>query len=436
VDTDNATARTSLRTWFWLGTLVLAYIGIYLCRKNLAVAVPILQQDWALSKEAIGLVGSLSTVAYAFGKILLGPVIDRVGGRRALLGSMLLVALFGALGAVSPSLAVLTFFYSANRLAGSAGWGAMVKIVPEWFPRPKWPFAIGILSLSFVFGGALAVGFAGLIAKLSDDNWRLILGLPSVVLFALAILTWLALQRSGGMSAAAPASASDGGSFHWRQIPDLFRLRQLHVICALSFTLTFLRETFNFWTVDYLKTEGGAELSTGAAALLSTPFDVFGSLGILALGWIYGRLTEPARRRLLFWLLSALSLLLLWLPEAAQHGLGTIAVVIGLVGFLVYGPYSLLAGVLSVEVRGRGYAATVAGLVDGAGYFAGVLSGSFFGYLLTHGGYRLGFRVMALLTLASAVLCLFLYPRKREPARTPTLRPGQCLEVGESTSNL
>jgi sugar phosphate permease len=58
VDTDNATARTSLRTWFWLGTLVLAYIGIYLCRKNLAVAVPILQQDWALSKEAIGLVGS------------------------------------------------------------------------------------------------------------------------------------------------------------------------------------------------------------------------------------------------------------------------------------------------------------------------------------------------------------------------------------------
>jgi MFS family permease len=85
---------------------------------------------------------------------------------------MLLVALFGALGAFSPSLAILTLFYSANRLAGSAGWGAMVKIVPEWFPRPKWPLAIGILSLSFVFGGALAVGFAGLIAKLSDDNWR------------------------------------------------------------------------------------------------------------------------------------------------------------------------------------------------------------------------------------------------------------------------
>ena len=423
VDTDNATARTGLRTWFWLGTLVLAYIGIYLCRKNLAVAVPILQRDWALSKEAIGLVGSVSTVAYAVGKVLLGPIIDRLGGRRALLGSMILVAVFGALGAFSPSLAALTFFYSANRFAGSAGWGAMVKIVPEWFPRPKWPLALGILSLSFVFGGALAVALAGLIAKVSGDNWRMVLGLPSVVLLGMVMLTWLALVRSGGMTAAAPASASDGGSFHWRQIPELFRLRQLHVICALSFTLTFLRETFNFWTVDYLTTEGGAELSTGAAALLSTPFDIFGSLGILALGWIYGRLTESARRRLLFGLLSALSMLLLWLPEAAQYGLWAVAAVIGLVGFLVYGPYSLLAGVLSVEVRGRGYAATVAGLVDGAGYFAGVLSGSFFGYLLSQGGYRLGFQVMAMLTLASAVLCLFLYPQQRASGGAQRMHP-------------
>ena len=423
VDTDNATARTGLRTWFWLGTLVLAYIGIYLCRKNLAVAVPILQRDWALSKEAIGLVGSVSTVAYAVGKVVLGPIIDRLGGRRALLGSMILVAVFGALGAFSPSLAALTFFYSANRFAGSAGWGAMVKIVPEWFPRPKWPLALGILSLSFVFGGALAVALAGLIAKVSGDNWRMVLGLPSVVLLGMAMLTWLALVRSGGMTAAAPASASDGGSFHWRQIPELFRLRQLHVICALSFTLTFLRETFNFWTVDYLTTEGGAELSTGAAALLSTPFDIFGSLGILALGWIYGRLTESARRRLLFGLLSALSMLLLWLPEAAQYGLWAVAAVIGLVGFLVYGPYSLLAGVLSVEVRGRGYAATVAGLVDGAGYFAGVLSGSFFGYLLSQGGYRLGFQVMAMLTLASAVLCLFLYPQQRASGGAQRMHP-------------
>jgi sugar phosphate permease len=84
---------------------------------------------------------------------------------------------------------------------------------------------------------------------------------------------------------------------------------------------------------------------------------------------------------------------------------------VGLIGFLVYGPYSLLGGVLSVEVRGKEFAATVSGLVDGTGYIAGVLSGVVFGKVLMVGGYRLGFESMAGLTLVSAVLCCFLYRR-------------------------
>jgi len=298
----------------------------------------------------------------------------------------------------------------------------MVKLTPSWFPRHRWPWAIGILSLSFVFGGALAVSFAGLVAKLSGDNWRYILGTPAIVLLVLIGLTWWVLPRGPERAKRSPGATETAGGFSWRQIPQLFAVRQLHVICALSFALTFLRETFNFWTVDYLKTLDmgqGESLSTAAAALLSTPFDVMGGLGILCLGWVYGRLSEPARRWLLFAILASLSLLLLGLPVAARVGVWAVSVTIGLVGFLVYGPYSLLAGVLAVEVRGRGFAATVAGLVDGTGYFAAVLSGSFFGWLLTQGGYPLGFQVMAAITLVSAVLCLFLYGRARGGHPTP-----------------
>jgi OPA family sugar phosphate sensor protein UhpC-like MFS transporter len=398
--------------------LVFAYVGIYLCRKNLSVAVPLLQQEWSLSKEAVGMVASISTICYAFGKIFLGPIVDRLGGRRGLLAAMVLVAVFGALGAMAPTLLLLTVFYSANRLAGSAGWGSMVKMTPAWFSRRRLPLALGILSLSYVFGGASALAFAGIIARLTDDNWRMVLGIPSLVLLGLAVLAAFFLPRRGehASSSDAPAeTASAEEAFHWRHLPRLFRVRQLHVVCALSFTLTFLRETFNFWTVDYLKTEGGAELSIRAAAMLSTPFDILGGLGILSIGWIYGRLSDNARRRLVFWLLLALSLTLLALPAVARQGLWAAACVIGLVGFLVYGPYSLLAGVLAVEVKGRQYAATVAGLVDGTGYFAGVLSGVFFGRLLTLGGYALGFQVMAGFTLASAVICLFLYSKSKSP---------------------
>jgi hypothetical protein len=64
------------------------------------------------------------------------------------------------------------------------------------------------------------------------------------------------------------------------------------------------------------------------------------------------------------------------------------------------------------------------------GYLAGVLSGVCLGQLVTVGGCRPGFQVMAVLTAATAILSLFLYPR---PARSgnvgsATLQPSIELE--------
>ncbi|MCZ7635205.1 MAG: MFS transporter [Verrucomicrobia bacterium] len=64
-----------------LAALVLGYIGIYLCRKNFSVAVPLIREAFSLSKEQIGIVASASTLAYMIGKFTFGPLIDRFGGR-------------------------------------------------------------------------------------------------------------------------------------------------------------------------------------------------------------------------------------------------------------------------------------------------------------------------------------------------------------------
>lgn len=400
------------RAYFYLGTLVAAYIGIYLCRKNLSVAVPMLEKAWGINKAQVGTIGSVSTVAYAAGKFLFGPVTDRIGGRASLLGSMALVALFGLAGGLAPSLAALTIVYSLNRLCGSASWGAMLKQVPNWFAPDKLAFTCGLLSLSFVFGGAVAVSFAGLVARLTQDSWSAVLAGPSVVLLLLAGLCWLVLPgKSAAPFTQERKSQQDG--FRFSRYLELFTERKFLVVAALSFTLTLLRETFNFWTVDFIRTEGGHEVSNSMAAFLSTPFDLCGALGIVLMGWVFGKLHPTGRQRLLVVVLMLLTGLLLSLPALFHLGLWVAAAGVGLIGFLVYGPYSLLGGVLSVEVRGQAFAATVSGLVDGTGYIAGFLSGIFFGQLLMLGGYRLGFQVMAGLTLLAAVLCCFLY-RKGE----------------------
>lgn len=423
---QRSSARSADAAWrsaLYLGVLVLGYIGVYLCRKNFSVAVPMLREAFGATKEQIGQIASLGTVAYVLGKFGFGVVIDRLGGRVCFLASLSLVALFGGLGGMAPTLGALTFLYAGNRLFGAAGWGAMVKLVPDWFPTRWHAFAMAVLSLGFVFGGVCATVLAGWIAGWSGNDWRWVMGGPSLVLVAILVLCWVILPRAGVHRHAEADSGTEATGFSLAQVRELFRLRQFWVVCALSFTLTLLRETFNTWTVDFFKTEGGPELSHRIAAFLSTPFDACGAVGILLLGWVFGRVTPGVRRWLLFLILGLLGVVLFELPNLARQGLVTTMVAVGLVGFLTYGPYSLLAGVLALEIRGRGYVATVAGLVDGAGYLAAIMAGAQFGKLLDIGGYALAFPCLALLAIVSALLCLVLYPRGHAAAGVASAAP-------------
>src|SRR5689334_6833308 len=74
--------------WGVVAVLILGYIGIYLCRKNLSVAVPLLQQAFGATKAQVGWIASVGTLTYAIGKVINGPLVDQIGGRRGLLLSL------------------------------------------------------------------------------------------------------------------------------------------------------------------------------------------------------------------------------------------------------------------------------------------------------------------------------------------------------------
>jgi sugar phosphate permease len=410
-----SSAREAAESWplaparacFLLASVVVAYMGVYLCRKNLSVAIPMIQKAFGVNKAQTGDIISYSAGAYAVGKFVFGPIIDRFGGRICLLLVMGGVAVFGGLGAFAGSIPMLVLCYSANRLCGSAGWGAIVKLTPAWFPRRHWALAMAFLSLSFVFGGVVALLLAGQIATWSGDNWRIVMGLPSLALLALMLVMWRIIPCDRKTTQAGRNVAGTSG-FNVAYMIRLLKIPQLWVVCGMAFSLYIMRETFNDWTVDFFKTEGGAAMTSQVAAALSTPFDAAGAVGIILLGWMFDRLQGLRRTIVLFLTLTLLAILIYWLPSLYKLGLWQVETTIGLIGFLSYGPYSLLAGVLAAEIGGRNGVGTVAGLVDSCGYVGTVLAGHFFGGLLDRGGYALGFHVLAFVTLASAILCLAL----------------------------
>jgi sugar phosphate permease len=398
---------SSLRAASLLGVLVCGYIGVYLCRKNMSVAVPLIQKAFGVNKATTGVIASVSTMAYMAGKIIFGPLIDRWGGRVCLLLSLSGVALFGGLGGLATSVPMLTIFYTANRFSGSAGWGSMVKQVPDWFPTRRLPMAMAVLSMSYAFGGVLALLLAGQIAKWSGDSWRAVMGAPSLVLAAILVLCWLTLPKE--QSAKNPAEPRTSQRSPYAKILDVVKSPQFWVVCGLSFVLTITRDFFNDWAVDFFKTSGGGGMTTQIAAFLSTPFDAVGALGILFLGAVRAPLGRNGLKVLLVVMFLMLGGLIYSLPALVHQPLWMASTAIGLIGFLSYGPYSLLAGVFAVEIRGKSHIATVAGFVDASGYVAGAMAGYPFGLILDHGGYRLGFHVLAATTFFAVFLCFFLY---------------------------
>jgi sugar phosphate permease len=389
------------KAWTVIGALAVGYIGVYLCRKNLAVAVPLLQSTFHASKEQVGKIASMGTFAYAMGKLASGPVVDRLGGRGGFLLSMVLVAIFGVAGALAPGLFGLMLFYALNRLAGAAGWGAAVKLVPTWFGTARTATVIGVLSLSYVAGGVLATLLARQIVTLGGD-WRAVMGIPSAILL-LAAGACAVLVRAGPRH-----GRGEGGShgFDRAALGSLLRKPQFLVACGLSFAVTLMREAFNTWSVDFLTSVQPGTKSVAAAALHSIGFDLAGAGAIVVTGLAYDRIAPGSRRWLIAGALALLSVVLAILPGAAKANPLAGTWLVGSVGLLVYGPYSLLSGVLAIESGGAALAATSANVIDGVGYLAAILAGATLGELLDVGGYALGFEVLSGVTAIAAVLAL------------------------------
>jgi sugar phosphate permease len=401
-----AAARDRNR-WTVVAALIGGYIGVYLCRKNLSVAVALLQDQLHVNKAQVGVIASFSTGAYAAGKLLLGPVIDTVGGRRGFLGALIAVAVFSAAGGLAPGLTVLTILYSANRFAGAAGWPSMMKLVPTWFAPAETGRVTAVLSLSYLAGGILASLLAGQIAAI-DHDWRAVMAFPSIVLLAI-IAACAVLVRPGPLVRQEEAKAS--GATGRGSLRSLLLRPQFILVCLLSLTLTMVRDTFGTWGVDFLSTLQTGEKSIFAAALGSSAFDLAGFISILGMGYVWDLGRAATRRWLLFGLLAALAAVLFILPTV---GPGTAAALIFAAGLLVYGPYSLLAGTLAVSTGGPARAATASGVIDAVGYAGGTLIGTPLGHLLDIGGYSLGFRSLAGVAALSALLALA-YREQPEP---------------------
>jgi sugar phosphate permease len=192
----------------------------------------------------------------------------------------------------------------------------------------------------------------------------------------------------------------------------LFRSRAFWLVCFLSLGTTLLRETFNLWTPTYFTQAVGM---TGAqAASGSAIFPLFGGLSVLVAGFLSDLLGPSGRSRILFGGLALSVAALGALAFAPTHASQMIPLaLVALVAFLLIGPYSYLAGAMSLDFGGKEAGATASGVIDSVGYVAGILSGNGMAWVAVTHGWKAFYLVLALVAALSSVVAAAAMVRQR-----------------------
>ncbi len=429
----NAKARFTLWHGVTVALLALGYSGYYFCRSDLSVVLPEMIRD--LTRHGIsagdaqirlGFIASVGTVAYALGKFISGALADTGGGRRNFLGGMAGSIVFTIIFAVSGGFPLFTMAWIGNRLFQSQGWAGMVRVSSRWFSYSTYGSVMAVVSLSFLFGDA-ACRWAMSELLAHGVGWRGVFFFAAGALTILLVTNLLFLRETPqerglpapevnptNVYADQEQSSEDEAVRVGAILRPLLTSFAFWMVCALAFGATLLRETFNLWMPTYFVQFVG--LPTSVAASRSALFPLCGGISVLLGGFLSDKLGPNGRNLLTVTGMTACTacLVLMW---AVPGGAGAWApsILVGLVGFTLLGPYSYLAGAMSLDFGGERGSATAAGIIDGFGYMAGWLSGDTVARISVAFGWRNAFLALAAVSLLTALVALILTAHQRRP---------------------
>jgi sugar phosphate permease len=429
--------KSRLSSWHRATIVLLAagYSGYYFCRSNLSVVLPQMIEDLAhhgiaphQAQLRLGFIASAGVVAYAVGKFIAGALADMFGGRRNFLagmaGSILFVIVFASVGGFP----LFTAAWIANRFMQSAGWSGLVKVSSRWFSYSTYGTVMALLSLSYLFGDAACRWVMGQLIAFGL-GWRGVFYASAAALGVIFLVNLIFLRETPGerglpspqanplnVYAAAGEAASEhpGMAAILRPLLSSFAF---WLVCLLSLGTTVLRETFNLWTPTYFVQAVG--LSPAQAASRSALFPLFGGLAVLLAGVVSDRLGLSGRNLVIVFGMTASALCLFGLGSIHSQAHPLIPVIlVALTGFLLLGPYSYLAGAMSLDFGGMRGSATASGIIDGVGYLAGYLSGDPVARITVAFGWNGAFRLLAVGALLTALVAVVLL-KGQSPARKP-----------------
>jgi ACS family hexuronate transporter-like MFS transporter len=386
---------------------------------GLPLGQPLTEADMALFREKMSFLDAIFKYCYAFGFLLAGYMIDRIGIRRGY-GTSITVWSIAAVGhGLVNSVPGMAWARGLLGVGEAGNFPAAIKTVSEWFPRKERSFATGIFNAGTNVGIILTALFVPLL--IASLGWRASFIITGSV-GTLVLFWWLAVYRKPqehpAVSAAELAYIQQDGSpdtgqpVKWRELLR-YRATWAFAICKFMtdavwwFYLTWLPTFFNsnpaFTTKLDLKQVGIPFLVIYLVSDFGSIFFGWLATRFIGMGWSVNR----ARKTTM--LICAVCVV----PIVFASMTSSIVVAIALIALATAAHQGWSANLFTTvsDQFPRRAVGSVVGIGGLAGGLGGALLAAKVGFIINTGGYVPLFAIAASAYLLALLVLQILSPK-------------------------
>lgn len=378
--------------------LFLGYTVVYIDKMSVGYSLIPISEEFGLDPAAKGMIMSAFFLGYAIMQIPMGLVINKVGSRLVLIGSVLGMGIFALLFGFGTSLIMfiglrfLTGFLAHSGYASSASKEVTVNFEPE-----KRTFAQGIL-LS-------ASGFAGFIGPLvlspiiTKTGWKTAYLVITVLAILVTIFLILAIPKKQHEVSEASVSLEKVSIMTvWSDI-------RVWILFFSSFFINALLYGLSNWLPSFLT--GERNLSLNSAALISSVSGFFLLVGSVGGSYVVGRFFQEKEKYVVA-ITAVIGSFLVFVAYFISN-LMLLTLVMGIANFLLIICFVTMMSIPLKIFSGAKFAPSYGTLATG-GILGGFVSPTLIGMLVEmSGGQYISTFIFFLVTgILSAVTILFI----------------------------
>ena len=162
--------------WWLLAGLWLVYFSFGLSVTSLAPLVGVIIADLGISHSAMGSIMGAWQLVYIFAAVPCGVLLDRLGGRRALLLGALVISLSAAGRAVADDYLIFLLAVMLFGVGGPIISSGAPKVVAQLFTGGDRGFAMGIYMTGPAIGGVVSLTLTNAVLLPWLGDWRAVGG--------------------------------------------------------------------------------------------------------------------------------------------------------------------------------------------------------------------------------------------------------------------